>query len=161
MPTVRLLTQRASWVLMVVAFLAGCTTAWQDSGLFHRTVQTTLAVESSPPAAHVFLNNKYLGDTPLSTVLDCEQELKTKTRKVSYWVTQPGLSLLLSITSLGLYVPFSVIPADPETSQEPTGAFRNNEFVIRVEVDGHSPWRGKVVCGTQPGVSVRAVLEKL
>lgn len=151
---------RSGWTLVTVALLGGCATAWQDSGRFHRTVQTTLTVESVPPAGRVFLNDRYVGDTPLSAMVDCEEEVKTRTRRVSYWVTQPGLSLLLTITSLGLYVPFSVIPVDPETLQEPTGVFRNSELVLRVEADGHSPWSSNVVCGGQGGVVIRAVLEK-
>ena len=95
-----------------------------------------------------------------AAMVDCEEEVQTRTRRVSYWVTQPGLSLLLTITSLGLYVPFSVIPVDPETLQEPTGVFRNSELVLRVEADGHSPWSSNVVCGGQGGVAIRAVLEK-
>src|SRR4029077_15149147 len=78
-------------VLAVFVLLAGCATAWEDSGSFYRSAQTALAVESSPVGARVFLSNRYLGDTPLSTTLDCEQEMRKKTRKVSYWDTQPGL----------------------------------------------------------------------
>ena len=152
--------RRASRSLMLAALLTGCATAWQDSGVFHRPAQTRLAVDSTPPTARVFLNDKYAGETPLSAVLDCEEELKTRTRKVSYWVTQPGLALVLSIASLGLYVPFSLIPVDPETSREPTGVFRQNEFALRVEADGHRPWSSTVSCGPQSSVSVRPVLER-
>src|SRR5713101_1256953 len=148
---------RSGSALMIAVLLAGCATAWRDSGSFHRSAQTALAVESTPVGARVFLSNRYLGDTPLSTALDCEQEMRKKTRKVSYWDTQPGLSLFLSLTSLGLYVPFSLIPVDTETSQEPSGAFKNNEFTLRVEADGHQVWSTTVVCGPQPAVSLRAV----
>lgn len=55
------------WPLLVVPLLTGCVTAWQDSGRFHRVVQT------------------------------------------------PLVAMLITITSLGLYIPFSVIPVDPET----------------------------------------------
>lgn len=151
---------RSGWTLVVVTLFAGCATAWQDSGRFHRVVQTPLIVESVPPVGRVFLNDRYVGDTPLSATVDCEEEVKNRTRKVSYWVTQPGLSLLLSLTSLGLYIPFSVIPVDPETSQEPTGIFRDSAVILRVEADGHSPWSSNVVCNGQGRVAIRAVLEK-
>jgi hypothetical protein len=68
--------------------------------------------------------------------------------------------LLLSIASLGLYVPFSVIPVEPETSHERTGVFRSPESVLRVEAEGHDPWSTRIVCGAQRGVSLRAVLQK-
>jgi hypothetical protein len=150
---------RFGWILVVVT-LAGCATAWQDGARFHRIVPTPLVVESVPTAGRVFLNDRYVGDTPLSATVDCEEEVRNRTRKVSYWVSQPGLSLLLSITSLGLYIPFSVIPVDPETSQEPTGVFRDSALTLRVEADGHSPWSSNVVCSGQGRVAIHAVLEK-
>jgi len=146
---------------MIAVLLAGCATAWRDSGSFYRSAQTALAVESTPVGARVFLSNRYLGNTPVSAALECEQEMRKKTREVSYWDTQPGLSLFLSLVSLGLYVPFGLIPVDTETSQEPSGAFKNNEFTLRVEADGYKAWTTTIVCGPQPAVSLRAVLEKL
>lgn len=148
------------WPLLVVPCLAGCVTTWQDSGRFHRVVQTPLVVESVPPVGRVFLNGRYVGDTPLSTTVDCAEEVTRRTRKVSYWVTQPGLATVITITSLGLYLPFSVIPVDPETSQEPTGVFNDSGQILRVEADGHSPWSSNVVCSGQSRVAIRAVLEK-
>ena len=148
------------WPLLVVPLLTGCVTGWQDSWRSHRVVPTRLVVESVPPAGRVFLNDRYLGDTPLSATVDCEEEVTRRTRKVSYWVTQPGLAMLITITSLGLYIPFSVIPVDPETSQEPTGVFKDSVQILRVEADGHSPWSSNVVCSGQGRVAIRAVLEK-
>jgi hypothetical protein len=86
---------RWSAVLSIVVLLAGCATGWQDRGVFYRGARTTLTVESIPAGAGVFLNNRYLGDAPLSAALDCEQEMQRRTRQVSYWVTQPGWSLAL------------------------------------------------------------------
>lgn len=148
-------------LILMGVVLAGCATGWHDSGSFYRSAQTALAVESTPAGGRVFLSNRYLGDTPLSSALECEQEIRQKSRKVSYWVTQPGLSLLLSLLSVGFYVPFSVIPVDIQTSLEPTGRFKDNEFVLRVEADGHKLWSAIVVCGSQPSIAHRAVLEKL
>jgi hypothetical protein len=152
---------RSASIAMIVVLLASCATTWQESGSFYRSAQTTLAADSTPPGARLFLSNRYLGDTPLSTTLECDQEMRQKTRKVSYWDTQPGLSLFLSLISLGLYVPFSLIPVDVETSQEPSGAFKNNEFTLRIEADGYKSWKTTVICGPQPAVNLRAVLKKL
>lgn len=152
---------RRSAVLSVVILLAGCATGWKDTGVFYRGARTTLAVESLPAGARVFLNNRYLGDAPLSAALDCEQEVRRRTRQVSYWVTQPGWSLALTLASLGLYLPFSLIPVDTETAPEPTGVFKSNEFVMRVEAGGHKAWSTNVMCGPQPSLSFRAVLERL
>ena len=139
----------------------GCVTAWRDGGSFYRSVQTHLSVQSTPPGARIFLNDRYLGDAPITIALDCEQEVKRRTREVSYWTTQPGLSALLSIASLGLYVPFSLIPADRETLYEPTGGFKDNEFSVRLEADGHQGWSTRVACGVQPSVVVHGVLQRM
>lgn len=146
---------------LIGVMLAGCATGWHDSGSFYRSVQTALAVESSPAGARVFLNDRHLGNTPLSWALECEQEIRKKSRNVSLWVTQPSLSLLLSLISLGFYVPFSVIPVDTQTTLEPSGTFKDNEFVVRVEADGHKVWSANVLCGAQPSIAFRAVLERL
>ena len=152
---------RAGVGLGLVVLLAGCATGWQDSGTFYRSARTTLALESAPTGARVFLNDRYLGVAPLSVVLDCDQEIRRRTRQVSYWVTQPGLALALTLGSAGLYLPFSLIPVDTETSPEPTGVFKSNEFVVRVEADGHKTWSTNVTCGLQPDLALRSVLEKL
>jgi len=146
--------------LAMIMLLGACATAWQERGAYFRSVPTPVTLDSTPPAARVFLNNRYLGDTPLSVAVECEEETKKKTRRVSYWVTQPGWSLLLSLVSLGVYIPFSVIPVDTETSLEPTGVFKDNPHVLRIEADGYKSWSGNVVCGTQAPVPVRAVLKK-
>lgn len=152
---------RSAAIVIVVLLLSSCATTWQETGSFYRNAQTTLAADSTPPGARIFLGNRYLGDTPLSTTLECDQEIRRRTRKVSYWDTQPGLALFLSLISLGLYVPFSLIPVDVETSQEPSGAFKNSEFTLRIEADGYKSWSTTVMCGPQPAVNLRAVLEKL
>jgi hypothetical protein len=56
--------------------------------------------------------------------------MKRKARKVSYWDTQPGMALFLSLISLGQYVPLSFIPLDVETSQEPSGAFKKQRVHV-------------------------------
>ena len=117
--------------------LNGCATQWRDSGSFQKTTQTTLTVESIPPGK-AFVNNKFIGYTPIVTPLEYGREVKKKTREVSYWITQPGWSLLVSIVSLGIYVPFSFIPVDIETSLEPTNSWKNNQFSVRVEAEGYS-----------------------
>ena len=152
-------TRRWSTVIAIALLLSGCATAWQDSGTFSRSAHTRLAVESLPVTARVYLDDRYRGDTPLSIALDCEQQVRRRTRKVSYWVTQPAWSFALTVTSLGLYLPFSLIPVDTETSSQPTDVFLRNEFIARVEAEGHNAWSANVTCGQRPTVSLRAVLE--
>jgi hypothetical protein len=148
---------RTPVALVAAALLAGCATAWEPSGSLHRALPVPLTVESRPPGARVFLDGRALGETPLSAVLDCEEEIARTTRRVSYWVTQPGLALLLSAASLGVYLPFSLIPVDPETAEERTGRLRPREFALRIEAERHRPWTSTVACGS--AVTVRAVLD--
>jgi hypothetical protein len=95
------------------------------------------------------INGSHKGESPLSIPLEYEREVHRKTRKVSYWISQPGLALGITLLSLGLYLPFSAIPVDLELRQEPQSNFRSNQFVVQVQMDGHRPWEGTVVCTGQ------------
>jgi hypothetical protein len=104
-----------------------------------------LAIESVP-SGEVWINNQHIGLAPVTTSVDYKQEVKKKTRKVSYWITQPGLAFGITLLSLGLYLPFSAIPVDIETIQEPTSTFTGNVFMVRVEAPGYKDWQEKVKC---------------
>ena len=120
-------------------FLTSCTTAWVPAGSYFKTVDTQVSVLSDQ-VGDVYMNNKYMGQTPLNASVEYEQEVQKKTRKVSYWNTQPALSLFISILSLGLYIPFSLIPVDIETTLEKTNFYRNNEFDIHLKTEGKEIW---------------------
>jgi hypothetical protein len=148
-----------SFFVFSTLLLHGCTTPWEDSGTFFRTAQTVLNFESTPNG-QVFLNNRYVGNTPVTVPVEYQQEVQKKTRKVSYWVTQPGWSLLVSIASLGIYLPFSLIPVDIETSLEPLDSFKDNEFDVRVVSEGYYDWGDKVLCSGQDKRSLRVPLKE-
>lgn len=146
------------WVLgFLILSLVGCTTDWIVEGSYYRTTQTLLAVESSPSGT-IWINGHPKGQSPLSFPLEYEREVQRKTRKVSYWVSQPGLAFGITLLSLGLYLPFSVIPVDVELMQEPQATFRSNQFVVQVQAAGHHPWENTVVCAGQDRVSLKPVL---
>lgn len=135
-------------VVLCASELFGCATDWQDKGIFLQTTQTRLSVETEP-SARVFVNNKFLGNSPLRTNLEYGREIRRKTRKVTYWRTQPGLSLFITLISLGIYLPFSLIPVDTESSLEPTGRFQNNQFDIAIDSEGYESIKEKVLCTGQ------------
>lgn len=139
--------------------LHGCTTPWEDSGTFFRNAQSVLDIESTPKS-QVFLNNEYVGSTPLMVPAEYQQEVQKKTRKVSYWNTQPGWSLLLSIVSLGIYVPFSALPVDIETSLEPLDSFKDNEFDVQLLSEGYYDWEDKIVCRGEEKIPLQVILKK-
>ena len=133
-----------SGTLACVLLLSGCaSTGWQDAGSYYRSTQTLVRIKGAP-GAEVHVDNRHVGRTPLDLPLQYEERVQRRTRKVSYWETQPGWSLFLTITSLGLYVPFSLIPVDTQTTVEPTGSFRNNGFAISVSSPGFNEWRTKL-----------------
>ena len=153
------------WLALLSAsllFCAGCSTAWQTEGSYYKTVQTQLILESAP-RGKVSVNNRYVGETPVKTLVEYGQEVQRKTRKVSYWETQPGLSLFLTLVSLGLYLPFSAIPVDGETSLEPFDSFRNNVFDVQIEAEGYEKWqqqlllKGEKITALQPTLQRRAL----
>lgn len=107
--------------------------------MFFKAVQTDLRVESTPPG-RIYLNQVDKGETPATLPLLYEQEVKKKTRKVSYWISQPGWAFLITIASLGFYLPFSPIPVDIESTTQPTQVFRGNHFALRATLDGYPDW---------------------
>ncbi len=137
--------------------LAGCTTEWAAEGSYYRTTQTLLDVQSTPPGK-ISINGSHKGDNSLSIPLEYEREVQRKTRKVSYWISQPGLALGITLLSLGIYLPFSAIPVDVELRQEPQSNFRSNQFVVQVQADGHHHWEDTVVCTGQDRLVLNPVL---
>jgi len=137
----------------------GCTTSWRAQGSFNRTVQTELAVKSVP-AASVYVNDKYAGQTPLQVPVQYEQEVERRTRKVSYWENQPGWSFLISLLSLGVYVPFGFIPIVEETTLQPKDSFSGNTIVVKVAADGYEPWAKQVVCKGENSIPLETSLQQ-
>jgi len=143
--------------LMCLLPLSACATEWRNAGGFFQTTETELVVESTP-IGEVFINNQQVGVSPLTTSLEFEQEIKKKKRKVSYWRTQPGSALAFTVLSLGLYLPFSAIPVDIESTQEPTDSFRGNEFVVRIESTGYKDWQKTIQCSGEPRLELNPEL---
>jgi hypothetical protein len=114
-------------------------------------------VESVPPGK-ILIDGSEKGQTPFTVPLEYEREVQRKSRKVSYWISQPELAFGLTLLSLGLYLPFSAIPVDVESTQEPGPNFRSNRFVVKIESGRHIPWEGTVVCTGQNRMVLNPVL---
>ena len=149
--------------MVLVLFLAsGCATAWRGTGSVHyRSVPVRLSAGSTPPDARAFLDGRYLGTTPVITTQPCQQEVTTQTRRVSHWMTQRGLAAPFSIASLGLYLPFSLIPVDTEFRDEPTSTFKPRAFSVRIDKHGYHAWIIHVACGNEGSTVVRHVLDTM
>jgi hypothetical protein len=142
-----------------VLFLNGCATAWKPSGSYYQTTTTKVSIVSVPDGK-VFINNNYVGDTPIVHTVQYEKQIEKKSREVSYWITQPGWSLLFSICSLGIYIPFSLIPVDVETSLQPTDSFRNNKFNLQIVSEGYRTWQKNIICSGDDKLSIDTTLER-
>ena len=145
--------------LALLFSLAGCTTEWVAEGSYYRTTQTLLEVQSTP-AGNILINGSQKGESPLSIPLEYEREIQRKTRKVSFWISQPSLALGITLLSLGVYLPFSAIPVDVELMQEPQSNYRLNQFVVQIQADGHNPWGDTVVCTGQDRLVLSPVLAR-
>lgn len=149
-----------SCILVLLFALGGCTTEWTVEGTYFRAMQTILVVESSPPG-RILVNGSQKGESPFIIPLEYEREVQRKTRKVSYWISQPGLALGITLLSLGLYLPFSGIPVDVELMQDPQPIFRSNQFIVQVQADGHRPWENTVICTGQERMALTPVLTRI
>lgn len=144
---------------VVLLAAGGCATAWKDTGSFYRATQTIAQIESVPNG-RAYIDNRYVGETPVEAPLQYEQEMIRRERKVSYWITQPGWSLLLTIGSLGIYLPFSIIPVDNQTTLEAQQNFRGNEFNLSVSSPGCADWHQLLRLTGEQEIHVRAELQK-
>ena len=145
------------YLVFFILIHSGCTTEWVVEGSYYRTTQTLLAVESVPPGK-ILINSSEKGESPFVLPLEYEREVQRKSRKVSYWISQPGLAFGLTLLSLGLYLPFSAIPVDIELMQEPRPNFRSNQFVVQIQSSRHSTWERTVVCTGQDRMVLNALL---
>jgi len=149
---------RVSTALTVCLYLSGCAAA-VPSTTFYKSAQTQLSLDSEP-SGKVYVDNKYIGVTPIALPLEYEQQVEQNTRKVTYWETQPGLSLFLTIVSLGLYLPFSFIAVDSEASTVPLESYRNNHFQLTIQATGYREWKQEIVTKGEENLSLRPQLVK-
>jgi hypothetical protein len=135
----------------------GCATDWESHGSVPRTSQTLLSVRSEP-SAEVRVDGVIIGRTPLQVPLTYQGRMERFERRVSYWRTQPGWSVFLTITSLGLYLPFSLIPVDDEERLGPVTAFEANRFLVSVEASGYQPFERALELRGEERLEVNAEL---
>lgn len=133
---------RAIWPSAITGMLllSACSTQPPEPGSYFRTEQTQLTVQSTP-SGRVNVDNRYVGVTPVSFPLEYEQQVERDTRNVTLWQTQPALAVFLTAISLGVYLPFSAIPVDSETTLVPQEVYRHNHFQITVDAAEYEQWK--------------------
>jgi hypothetical protein len=145
--------------IAALILLSACSTQPPEQGSFFRTAQTQLSVQSTP-SGNVNLDNRYVGVTPLSLPLDYEQQVERDTTNVTLWQTQPGLALLLTLATLGIYLPFSAIPAASQTTLTPQDVYRQNHFQVTVDAPGYEQWKQELDPKGEKTVELQAQLVK-
>ena len=145
--------------LSALLFLSACSTQAPAQHSFYRTTQTEISLDSTPSGS-ASVDNKFVGTTPLTFPLEYDQEIEQDTKNVTLWETQPGLATFVTVISLGLYLPFSAIPAASQSTQVPLERYRSNQFLIAVDVPGYDRWTQQVVAKGEKNLHLQAQLVK-
>lgn len=116
---------------------SGCVTRWQETGVLYKPVKTIVSIESEP-RADVRLQHLYvLGRTPVFVTIHYKQKIAQMTRKVSYWTSKPDWAAFLSVGTLGLYLPFSLLPVDRQHKQQSCDSYLGNVMTFVVSAPGY------------------------
>ncbi|MGA7870935.1 MAG: hypothetical protein WCA22_08550 [Candidatus Binatus sp.] len=143
----------------MLLLLSACSTQPPEQGSYFRTEQTQLSLQSTPSGS-VNVDNRYVGVTSVSFPLEYEQQVARDTKNVTLWETQPGLSVFLTIISLGVYLPFSAIPVASETTLAPQEGYRHNHFQVTVDAPGYEQWKQELDPKGEKTMELQAQLVK-
>jgi len=132
--SILLLGITVAWSLLT----GGCAPTTYKASTYRRTVTSYIEVSTNVPAS-VRLGDRTIGTTPVSFPFNYEEEVDRQVTTANYWETNPGTAAALSVLSFGVYVPFSLIPAEPTSQARPAGRFVNNSVTIQLSTDGHEP----------------------
>ncbi|RKY44132.1 MAG: hypothetical protein DRP81_06005 [Candidatus Omnitrophota bacterium] len=130
---------------LAMIFLFSCATSWKYDRTIYKTRNTKLNILSDPKG-NVTVNRNHVGLSPIYYTVSYKEGMDQYKRKVSYWQTDPGKALLVTVLSLGLYLPFSFIPVSPQTELRPSDKYIDNEVLIKVVAEGFTPEEKKVSC---------------
>jgi hypothetical protein len=145
---------------LIVIFLFGCATSWtvDRDRTFYERINTRLNIVSDP-RGEVTVNGDYVGVSPVSYPLTYKRGISQCERKASCWRTDPGKAFVISVLTLGGYLPFSFIPTSSE--HDLTHEYIGNDAVIRVTAEGYMPNETKIDCQGEVTRSVRLHLEPM
>jgi hypothetical protein len=121
-------------------------------------VTTYLEITTNIPA-EVRVADRVVGTTPISFPVNYEQEVDRQVTTANYWETNPGAAAALTVLSLGTYLPFSFIPAEPTSQAQPAGKFFNNGITLRLSADGHESLEHSIELKGEPKVIVNLSLK--
>lgn len=149
------------WVILSVVFfvVSGCSQTTQVASTYQRAV-TTMVEINTDVRAKLWVSNRELGTTPITFPFTYQQDVENVSRNANYWETNPGTAAALSVLSLGLYVPFSFIPAEQTGEPHPTQKFSGNQLSLRLIAEGYELLTNVVELKGEPKISLSFSLKK-
>jgi len=114
-------------------------------------------VDSAPPA-DVFVRGARIGATPVRLAVDYQENARIETRRISYFRTEPLKATLIAIASLGLTIPFNLLPTDSDSRIVALGSYNDNEIRLEFRLDGYAPETRSIALQGEPEIAVQAAL---
>ncbi len=144
--------------VFVFVFLQSCTTNWEQIEVNYRDEQTLLTVDSSPEGK-LYVNDKFIGYTPITTPLIYQQKISIEARAENGWHRSPLLVLIFTVWSFGLFLPLAFDYYTFDEKEIPTGEFFYNQFDIRIETNFYKVWKKQLECKGQLNIELLPKLE--
>lgn len=138
---------------------AGCAPVAYKASAYLRTATTIVEVNSNVPS-EVWVSGQKTGTTPLSFPFSYEEEVDRHVRTATYWETNPGIAAAVTVLSLGVYLPFSAIPAEATSEFRPTGTYAKNKLALRLIAEGYEPLDHFVEVKGEPKIELNLILKK-
>ena len=117
---------------------SSCAQTTSKASTYRQTVTTQIEITTNVPS-EVRLLDRMIGSTPVTFPFNYEEEVDRQVKSANHWETNPGTAAALTVLSLGFYLPFSFIPAEPTSEARPAGRFLNNTLTLRLSADGFEP----------------------
>jgi hypothetical protein len=138
---------------------AGCATGWERRPDLPVTEQTTVHVRSTP-VAEVLLEGRRFGKTPVDVPVPYLRFDERYERRVTLWQSNPGLAIAVSVLSLGIYLPFSLIPVDHQERLETGRRLEGAAVTIALEADGYETWHERIEVQGTPAYTIDVELRR-
>lgn len=139
------LKSRIVILLACAIVVTGCSQTTQNASTYRQTVTTRIEINTNVPSA-VWVNDRSVGTTPLTFPFNYEEEVDRTVRNATYWETNPGWASAVTVMSFGLYLPFSMIPAEETSQTRPAGRFVNHKVTIRLTAEDYEPFEQTLEC---------------
>lgn len=130
---------------MVYLCLQGCVTDWEQVAISYRDEETMLTVNSTPQGK-LYIDNIYVGETPITTPLVYQQKISVEGRGENLWYGKPFVAFIITAGTLGVFLPATFTYTDADKKEISTGDFFYNKFDVRIEAENYQVWQQQLEC---------------